>query len=443
MKIRRLIVAMSVLLVLVGTLYWSEHRKPADEVAKASANTSPAILKLDQASITQLEIKPRNAEPIALAKGNSGSWQIIQPKPFGADQSTVSSMLSSLSSLNSERVVEDKASDLKQFGLDHPAVEVDITENNNKSQQLLIGDDTPAGSAVYAMLAGDPRVFTMASYNKTSIDKSLSELRDKRLLTVISDKVSRLELIKKNQEVEFDRNTEFGSNKDEWQILKPKPLRADSVQVSELVAKLTDARMDLSGSDQEAKDATSAFAQATPIATAKVTDPSGTQELQVRKSQNKDTYFAKSSVVDRVYKVDASLGQALDKKFDDFRNKKLFDFGYNEPTKIEMHVGSKAYFLMKGGADWWLDGKKVDSGSVQTLASDLRDLAASKFVDSGFANPTIEITVSSDDGKRVEKVSMVKSRDGFVAQRENEPTLYYLDSIPVEALQKAAADIKP
>lgn len=440
MKTRSLIVAMLVLLALVGTLYWSEHKKPADEVAKASANTPPAILKLDQASITKLEIKPKNAEPIALARGNSGSWQIVEPKPLGADQSSVSGVVSSLSSLNSERVVEDKAPDLKQFGLDHPAVEVDITEQNNTSQHLLIGDNTPAGGAVYAMLAGDPRVFTMASYNKTSIDKSLNDLRDKRLLTVSSDKVRRLELIEKNQEIEFGRD-KSGPSTDEWQILKPKPLRADSVRVGELATKLADARMDLSGSDTDTKEAMSAFAHATPIATAKATDPSGTQELQVRKS--KDTYFAKSSVVDGVYKFDASLGQALDKKLDDFRNKKLFDFGYNEPTKIEMHLGSKTYFLTKGGADWWSDGKKMNSGSVETLVSDLRDLAASKFVDSGFAKPTIEVTISSDDGKRVEKVSIVKSGDGFVAKRENDPTLYYLDSSPVEALQKAADDIKP
>jgi Domain of unknown function (DUF4340) len=440
MKIRSLVVAMLVLLALVGTLYWSEHKKPTDEIAKASANTSPAVLKLDQASITKLEIKSKNSEPVALAKSNSGNWRIVQPKSLDADQSTVSSVVSSLSSLNSERVVEDKASDLKQFGLDRPDVEVDITEKNNTSQQLLIGDNTPAGSAVYAMLAGDPRVFTIASYNKTSIDKSLNDLRDKRLLAVSPDKVSRLELIEKNQEIEFGRD-KFGPSNDEWQILKPKPLHADSVQVGELVAKLTDARMDLGGSDKDTKEVMSAFAHATPIATAKVTDPSGTQELQVRKS--KDTYFAKSSAVDGVYKVDASLGQALDKKLDDFRNKKLFDFGYNEPTKIEMHIGSKAYFLTKGGADWWSDGKKMNSGSVETLISDLRDLAASKFVDSSFAKPTLEVIVSSDDGKRVEKVSIAKSGDGFVAKRENDPTLYYLDSSPVEALQKAADDIKP
>lgn len=435
MRPRSLIVATAVLLALAGTLYWSEHRKASDDVAKASADTPPPILKLEEAAITNLELTGKSAAPIVLTKDNSGDWKITQPKPLNADQSAVSSVLSTLSSLNSERAVEDKASDLKQFGLDHPSVEADITEKDGKKHQLLIGDDTPAGGGVYAMLAGNPRVFTMASYNKTSIDKSLTDLRDKRLLTVNADKVTRLRLIVRNQEVEF------GRNKEEWQILKPEPLRADSVQVSELVGKLTGARMDLTGSDKDTNETASAFARATPVATAKVTDPSGTQELQVRK--NKDTYYAKSSVAEGVYKVDSSLGEALDKKLDDFRNKRLFNFGYTEPAKIEMHNGSKAFFLSKNGADWWSNGKKIDAGSIQALISDLRDLSASKFVDSGFAPPTIELTVTSDDGKRVETVSIAKRGDGFVAKRGHEPTLYSLEPNPVDALQKAADDIKP
>ena len=65
-----------------------------------------------------------------------------------------------------------------------PALEVDLTEKTNKTQKLLLGDDTPAGSADYAKLDGDPRVFTIASFNKTNIDKSVNDLRDKRLLTL-------------------------------------------------------------------------------------------------------------------------------------------------------------------------------------------------------------------------------------------------------------------
>lgn len=434
MKTGGLYIALAVLVILGGTLYWSNHRKPSDETAKASADTPPPILKLDQSSIDKLEVKKKEAEPIALTKAGTGDWQITAPKPLRADQSAVTGILSEVSSLNSERLVDDKATNLTPYGLDQPGLELDLTEKNNRSEKLLIGNNTPTGS-VYAALANDPRVFTISSYTKTNLDKGLNDLRDKRLLPVNADKVSQIELIRKNQDVAF------GRNKDAWQILKPKPYRADGSEVSELLTKLTDAKMDLASSD--ASDASAAFSKATPLATAKLTDESGTQQLEIRKA--KDTYYAKSSAVEGAYKVDADLGKALDKSVDDFRNKKLFDFGYNDPNKIELHNSSKAYFLTRGTGgddDWWSNGKKMDAGA-ETLVSDIRDLSASKFVDSGFSNPTLELTVTSDDGKRVEKISMAKAGDHYIAKRENDPSLYQLDASPVDSLVTAANDLKP
>ena len=61
-----------------------------------------------------------------------------------------------------------------------------------RSDELLIGDDTPTGSGAYAKLAGNPRVFTVASFVKTSLDKTPDDLRDKRLLTFDSDKITRV-----------------------------------------------------------------------------------------------------------------------------------------------------------------------------------------------------------------------------------------------------------
>jgi hypothetical protein len=433
MKLRGLILATIVLLGLIGTLYWSEHRKPSAETPTTS-NTAPAILKLDEAAITQIEIKKNGADPVVLAKSASGSWQIIAPKALNADQSNVSSTLSSLSSLNSERVVDDKPSDLKQYGLAPPSAEVNVTEKDNKSQKLLLGDDTPTGSAVYVMLAGDSRVFTVPSYQRNTIAKNLNDFRDKRLLPVSADQVSQFEIIRKNQTIEF------GRNKDVWQILEPKPLRADSVRVGDVVQKLTDARMDLSGTEASTTSP-SAFASAAPFVTAKVTSPLGTQELQIRKS--KDAYYAKSSAVEGIYKVNADLSQALDKDLDDFRNKKIFDFGFSDPSRLDLRFGAKTYPLIRTNHDWSLNGKKLDVDTVGALLSNLRDLSADKFVDSGFANPTIDVAVTSEDGKRVEKISIAKSDNAYIAQRENESTLYHLEANPIEALQKSAEDLKP
>ncbi len=307
MNFRGLIVAVIVLAMLGGALYWSQHRKPAEENAAVSTSTAPVVLKVNPGDVTELILKQK--EPVALTK-TDGKWQITEPKPYPADQVAVASMLSTLSGLNADRLVDEKATDRKQYGLEPAQVELDIRSRNGATQRLLLGDDTVAGGDAYAALASDPRVFTIASYNKSSLAKSLNDLRDKSLITLSAEKVSRVELLKKGEDLELDRT------KDGWQILKPSSSPADSSAVNALVSALTNARMDLS----TATDAATGFARGIPLATAKLTGDSGVQTLEVRK--NKDDYFAKSSVVEGIYKVDSALGLALDKKIADFQEKK-------------------------------------------------------------------------------------------------------------------------
>ena len=80
---------------------------------------------------------------------------------------------------------------------------------------------------------------------------------------------------------------------------------------------------------------------------------------------------------------------------------------------------------------------------MSTLVSDIRDLTATKFPDSGFTTSTLDVTVTSDTGKRVEKVLIAKNGDRYIAKRENEPALYEVSASAITDLQKAAADVKP
>jgi len=428
MPFRGLLVAVVLLLGLGVGLYFSNKQKAA-EAAKPPTDAPPKILALTEGDITKIALKKRGAGETDLEKTN-GKWQITEPKPYPADVDAASQLASSVANVSGDRVVEDKATDLAAYGLTSPSMEVDITGKGGKVSKLLIGDDTPTNGGSYAMLQGDPRLYTVASYVKTGVDKSVNDLRDKRLLTFDQDKLSRVELAAKKQDIEF------GRDKDHWQIVKPKPYRADGTQVDEMLRKLKDAKMDLAVSEDDAKKAAAAFASGTPVATVKLTDPSGTQQLEVRK--NKDDYYAKSSAVPGVFKVAADLGTGLDKSVDDFRNKKLFDFGFNDPSKIEMHVNGKLYSFAKGGDDWFSNGKKVDSVSLQSFLDKLRDLSAAKFIDTGsLGTPVIDITAGN------EKLLIAKQGSDYVAQRENELALYGLDSKTVDDLTHAASDVKP
>ena len=432
MRSKGLLTASFLLLVLTGVIWWS-NKKAATADKMPVEKTTTKLLSIPEDQIQLIEIKKRAGESIHLQR-NDSKWEIAAAKPLRADPDAVSSMLSTLSSLSSDRTIDEKATRLEQYGLTQPAIELSITDKNKRNTSLLIGDDTPAGTAVYAAIAGDPRVFALSSYKKSSFDKSANDLRDKRLVPFDSDKVTRIELQSKKQTIEFARD------KNQWQIVRPSALRADQSAVEELLRNLRDAKMDLNAADDEKKIA-AAFNSAALLATARVTDASGAQELLVRKS--KDDFFAKSTAVEGIHKVPGSVATSLEKSLDDFRTKKLFDFGFADPNKVEFHDGSKSYFLTRSGSDWWTNGTKLDPGTVSPLVDRIRDFSANKFAESGFGGSSMELTVTSDGGKRVEKVVLSKIGDKYLAKRGNEPDLYEVNASSVTELQKSVADLKP
>ena len=436
MKLARLLIAAVVLAGLVGLLYWSNRTEEA-KATKGDPKAAPKILDLKETDIKQIEIRHRDGETTVVKRDGSGKWTITAPQALAADQSAVGAVTTAVATLSSDRVVDENASNLSSYGLDPPRIGITLTMADGKTHVLRIGEDTPTDGGSYAMLDGDKRLFTIASFGKTSLDKQSKDLREKHLMVFDQDKLSRVEL-----EVAGKPPIEFGRAGTDWQILKPKPMRADGFQVDDLVRKLKDASMD---TETDPKAAATAFASGQKTATAKITGAEGTLTFEVRKAKSgtTDDYYAKSSTQDGPYKVTKEIGDGLNKSLDDFRNKKVFDFGFNDPNRIEIKDGAQSKVIEKSGENWTSGGKTMDSISVQNLIDKLRDLASTKFVDSGFTTPVLELTVASNDGKRAEKVQIAAAGANFLARRENDSSLYQLDANAVTGLREAAAGVQP
>ena len=425
MKPKGLLVAVALLAVLGGVTWWSNKKQAA---ASKTTDTTTKILAIPGDQVQDIVVK-KPTETVELRRQDGNTWQMMQPQPLPADVDAASSMVTTLGTLNADTVVDAKATDLAPYGLQNPTLDVQVVQKNGKSDRLLIGDDIPTGSGSYAKLANDARVFTIGSYVKTNIDKSPSDLRDKRLLTFDSDKLTRVELQAKGQPIEFGKN-----NQNEWQILKPRPLRADGSQVDTLINALKDARMDLS---EDSQKAAAAFASATKVATAGVADANGNQSIEVRKNKD-NSYYAKSTTVAGIYKVTGDIGKSLDKGIDDFRSKKLFEFGFSDPSYLE--VNGVAY--SKAGDKWMSGPKAMDNASIQTLIDKLRDLTASTFEAEGAEEKVFDAFVTSNQGKRTEKVTITKEGSKYFAKRQDDPSIYGLDAQAVTDLQKAASGVK-
>ena len=198
--------------------------------------------------------------------------------------------------------------------------------------------------------------------------------------------------------------------------------------------------MDTTVSDEDATKAVAAFASGAPVGLVKLTEPSGTQQLEIRKI--KEDFWAKSSAAAGVFKVAKDLGASLDKGLDDFRNKKVFDFGFSDPTKVAVKDGASERIFQKSGEGWSSGGKAMDPPSVQALIDKLRELSAKKFSEGGVVPAVFEVTVVSNDNKRTEKVLVARAGDKCIAKRDGEPTVYELDAAALDDLRKAIDEVK-
>ena len=426
-QMRGLLLAAVALIVLSGLVYWSNKHK-TEEAAKPAADAPPKILTLDEKKIDGVTLQKMGGDPVVLAKLGD-KWEITKPEPMPADQDTATALVSAAATLTSDRLVDEHPGDLAPFGLSNPQLQATLDVKGAKQTVIQFGKDTLAGGSTYVRLAGNPRVFTVASFSKTSIDKSVNDLRDKRLLTFDQEKLSRVELTAHNQAIEFGKN---GQN--EWQIIKPEPYRADALQVDELVRKLKEAKVQI----EAGKVANPTFLQAATIATVAFTDNGGTQTVEIRQAKDKTSY-AKSSVTDGIYKIGADVADAASKTLTDFRSKKLFDFGFTELSNLTV----QGVTYSKSNDKWFANGKEMDGPSVQNLVDKLRDLTATGFATKSSGTAVLTASTITKDKKHTEKVSLLRDGSNTIGIREGEPAIYTLDASVATDLLKAAADVKP
>lgn len=428
---RGLVAALVAVVIAAGLVWWSRSREGTEEGTK-----SPELFNLTETEMRKIELRRASGEVTVLERGDDPVWRLTAPAAYAADRDAAQSLVNSLSKLNAEQVVEEKVENFAEFGLREPDFIALVTMKDGTLHTVMLGDEVPAAGGYYARRAGDERLFTIASFTRTSLDKSASDLRDKRLLTFDSPALARVALRARGQSVEFGRDS-----RNNWRIVKPEPLRADGWQVEELIRRLSEARLDPGQREDDARKLAADFARAAPLAFIEVTSGTDAQSLEVKRTSD-NRYLGRSSVVPGVHLLTNDTGEGFDKTAADFRTRKLFDFGFAEPARVEFKDEQGARVFTKEDGAWKEGGKAMDTVGVQSLVDRLRDLGAEGFPASGFTAPTIELTVTSGDPATTEKVLIARAGERYIARRDGEAALYELKEEAVKELIQAARDVK-
>jgi hypothetical protein len=437
MQVRGLLIAVGVLALLSAGVWWS-NKNPQDTTKKEPGEGKREnLVNLLQADLVEVKVTRKGEAPLVLRNTVANNdWAMVLDPPLPTSSQEAMEVVTNAVTMNSNRVVEENATDLIQYGLEPAQITLDLKAKDGKTAQILIGDQTPVGNMFYARRAGEKKVFAIGQDFKIGVDRGVNDLRDKRLMAVNEAKLSRIEIVKKSESLDFTRTA-----RGLWQMVKPQAYRTESTVLDELINKAKEANFDPTLSAEELKKNTADFASAALVATLKVVDGGAAKQLEIRKTKE-EAFLGKSSVVDGVFKIADDFGKSFDKSLDDYRSKRLMDFGYEDPVRIDLNFVGKKSVVERKDKDWILNGKKVEAATLMPFLDALRAFSALKFVPSGFTTAASSVSVTQKDGKTVEKLLLAKVGNFLYAKREGEAGEYEIDPKTLADLEDALGKVK-
>src|SRR5215510_407585 len=164
---------------VVGVVVYFLEIKPGKQRDEKSDESKPAFA-FKREDIASISIT-RGGETVTV-EDKDGKWTITQPVTAQANQSTVDSLVSSLTSAKIERSLSPSEEETKSFGLSEPVVQVEIKLKSGDTQKLKLGEKDFSGLSAYAQIGDSSDVSLVPAAVLTNADKSLNDLRDKAIL---------------------------------------------------------------------------------------------------------------------------------------------------------------------------------------------------------------------------------------------------------------------
>jgi hypothetical protein len=415
--VRGLKSTLALLVVLIGLgayIYFVTWQQP-DTSTPAREKVFAGV---EGAQIEQVKVKAESGELTTVRK-ESGAWQVVDPVKAPAAESEVASITSAIERLDIDRVIEEKPTDLATYGLATPRIEVEFTSGGGKpSGRLLIGDKTPTGGGLYAKRNDEPRVFMIAEYQQSSLNKTTFDLRDKTVLKVSRDAIDTIEISPAG-----GTPLRFAKQGADWRITAPLAARADFGSVDGIISRVETAQMKAIAAEQPTAADLRKFGLEKPELTVSLNAGSSRATLAIGGKAADDAVYVRDVSKPAVVTVDSSLAEDLRKNADEYRRKDVFEFRAFNATRAELTRDGQTLVLERvkakeeGGQDTWRrvspNAGEADRTKVETLLAGLADIRATSFTGStaktGLDTPALTAVVTFEDGKKQERVAFGKS----------------------------------
>lgn len=199
---------------MLPTSLLDDSEKPVSQLRDRS------LIDLKGSQVAALTLKDASGD-LTLTKGPAG-WEITSPRKTLADSGAVDSLVSSLSNNKFTDVVSETPVDLAKYGLQHPAVALDLTTQDGKQFHLLL---SKKDTNYYGRDPARPMIFRLDAPAYQAFDKRFFDLRDKSILQFDPTAVATVTLQNANGTVECSQGKD-----DQWSVVEPFADKGKQVQ---------------------------------------------------------------------------------------------------------------------------------------------------------------------------------------------------------------------
>ena len=443
-------------------VYAREAGKPAvvalpDSVLREA--TKPAtdfrdrtILTLDRKAVSGFDIA---ADGTTLTIAHAGdAWRITKPVALPADTEAIGDMFEKLTSAKVKEFVAESPPSRTAYGLDRPVRLTIYTgkDNERASRTLLVGRPDPVKKGVYAMREGETSVLLLPEDVAKAIPQTVAAVRDKQLVAVDRDKVTRLEIESPKGAVTLARE------KDRWAITAPQTLAADQVEAGALISRLRDLRAQGFLSD-DASAVSRVLAKPTVKVTVTEEGKAPTTVLLAASGERRaGAPSAYAAVAGRgpVVLVEGKAVDDLGRSVDELRDHTLFSgLEPKDIKRLRVKSGAQTAVLERSGdTDWKLlepTKSAAKSARVEDLIYGVRALRWKQIVAPngeepakyGLDAPTMEVVLLKGDGGELARLIVGKREaDRAYVRTGAAPTIYAVDPGTLGPAPKVPDDLK-
>lgn len=404
MRFKGTSVLLLVFIVLGAFVYFTEFRGKEEKAKQEEAKKR--LFPGEAKDISELTLEYEGRTVTAIRKGEK-TWEITNPAGLETDSEAWEQMASSFVLIEKDETVNTQKTDLAPYGLDKPVARITAKLKAGSTHSVLFGAENPRKTFNYAKRGDKDEVFLSATSWSGNFKKSLTDLRDKKVLVFEADSVDLVRISAMGKP-----DIEIQKSGMDWLIKKPVETRADNGEVSGFLSSIQFTRTPAFARDDiDAK----ASGLDTPAARITLHDAKANADkvLLFGKSPEKDKYFAKDSARAPIFILGMEIYQKTQQALFGWRDKSVVRLE-NSGTRIdewEILRGSEKVVLKKAGMDWLLpDGKKTQPGKVSDMLGALESERATEIIDTpaglgsyGLDKPRLTVTLRQG-GKDVESV---------------------------------------